>query len=164
LIDSLLAQRESLIVYVALKIGDAVEAEEIVQQALVQALRALDAGHQPHAPAAWLRRIALNLIIDRARCARFRTNTSLESLSEMGWEQQSLDWTHRSLEREQLRRDVQCAVSELDEAQRETCILRYWHDMTIEEIATRLNIAEGTVKTRLFRARKRIEHKLHNYE
>jgi RNA polymerase sigma-70 factor (ECF subfamily) len=57
---------------------------------------------------------------------------------------------------EQVRR----AVQSLPESFREVVVLREWDDLAYEEIAERLDLSVGTVKSRLFRARSLLEKKL----
>lgn len=52
------------------------------------------------------------------------------------------------------------AIERLPSAQRECIILRFYEDMKVSEIATTLNIAEGTVKSHLNRAAKSIKETL----
>lgn len=51
------------------------------------------------------------------------------------------------------RMDLRDAVYRLEEAQRTIIILHYFQDLPIREIAEMLELSEGTVKTRLYRAR-----------
>jgi RNA polymerase sigma-70 factor (ECF subfamily) len=48
---------------------------------------------------------------------------------------------------------VQRALAELPRRQREVVVLHYFVDLSIDDIATQLDIASGTVKTSLHRAR-----------
>lgn len=57
--------------------------------------------------------------------------------------------------------DVLAAVERLSVQQRATVVLTYWEDMTPQEVAARLGIAEGSVKRHLARARSRLKEILH---
>jgi RNA polymerase sigma-70 factor (ECF subfamily) len=57
---------------------------------------------------------------------------------------------------------VRAAVDELPPSFREVVILREWEDLPYEEIAERLGLSVGTVKSRLFRARSQLEKRLKN--
>jgi RNA polymerase sigma-70 factor (ECF subfamily) len=52
------------------------------------------------------------------------------------------------------RLDVIAAVERLPDRQREVCVLHYLADETVESVARRMGVSEGTVKTNLFRARR----------
>lgn len=54
---------------------------------------------------------------------------------------------------EEMERSVREVVWGLPEAYRAPLVLRYWHDLPLEEIAEVLGMRVGTVKTRLHRAR-----------
>lgn len=55
---------------------------------------------------------------------------------------------------------MRAAVKELPAGFREVVILREWEDLAYEEIAERMELSVGTVKSRLFRARGLLEKKL----
>ena len=59
----------------------------------------------------------------------------------------------RALEQRELGRRVESAMAELPEDQRAVLVLRAYHDLDYPEIAVALGIEEGTVKSRLSRAR-----------
>ena len=65
-------------------------------------------------------------------------------------------------EAEWLRRRVHRAVDELPEHQRAIIELAYWSELSQSEIATRLNVPLGTVKTRTRRALKRLAELVDN--
>ena len=60
----------------------------------------------------------------------------------------------------QLENDVKRAMNTLSERQRSIFQLKIFHEMSIPEIAQMMNLAEGTVKTHLFRATQVIQKKL----
>lgn len=60
-------------------------------------------------------------------------------------------------------RAVRKAVSELPEEQRDVIVLREFHDMQYSEIAELLGISEGTVKSRISRAREHLKKNLENF-
>ena len=59
----------------------------------------------------------------------------------------------RAAERRDLGRRVERAMARLPEDQRAVLVLRAYHDLDYDEIAAALNVPEGTVKSRLGRAR-----------
>ena len=60
--------------------------------------------------------------------------------------------------------DLKRAIDSLNEELRLTIILFYFEDLTISEIANMLNIPEGTVKSRLSRAKSKIAYSLNEKE
>ena len=55
---------------------------------------------------------------------------------------------------------VRAAIAELPESQRAVVVLRYYEDMSMEQMATVLDIPVGTVKHRLFMAKRELAAKL----
>jgi len=49
---------------------------------------------------------------------------------------------------------VQQLLQELPEDYRQAVVLRYWHEMSYDEIAETMNTTVSAIKSRLFRARK----------
>lgn len=56
--------------------------------------------------------------------------------------------------------EIQDALMSLNKKQREVIVLFYYNDLTIKEIASALGVFEGTVKSRLFKARKVLKKEL----
>jgi RNA polymerase sigma-70 factor (ECF subfamily) len=59
-------------------------------------------------------------------------------------------------EKKQLRESVQAGLSKLAPQQREILVLREIGGLRYDEIGRQLNLEEGTVKSRIFRARKKL--------
>lgn len=68
------------------------------------------------------------------------------------------------LDREEVRAIIREVVRELPEKQRVVVCLYYLDEMSVADIATYLQISEGTVKSRLFKAREAIRAKIEAYE
>jgi RNA polymerase sigma-70 factor (ECF subfamily) len=122
--------------------GDRVEAEDAVQVAFARAVASGERFRRLDNPEAWLRTVALNVLRRRWRRAhmfraltpRLATPADVPGISE----------DHVA---------VIEALRALPFQQRETVALFYLGDLTVQEIATALGIAEGTVKSRLNRGR-----------
>ena len=56
--------------------------------------------------------------------------------------------------------ELRRAVAALPERQRQCTVLRFYEDMTLNQIATTLSISDGSVKTHLHRALRSLEHAL----
>jgi RNA polymerase sigma-70 factor (ECF subfamily) len=122
--------------------GDRVEAEDAVQEAFARAVAAGDRFRRVDNPEAWLRTVALNVVRRRWRRARLfgvlshrvATPADVPGISE----------DHVA---------VVEALRALPFPQRETVALFYLADLSVQEIAHTLGVAEGTVKSRLNRGR-----------
>jgi RNA polymerase sigma-70 factor (sigma-E family) len=125
--------------------GDLTQAEDAVQEAFVKAIGQGRAFDRVQNPEAWLRTVALNHQRNTWRHAKVvrRFVTSLPG-SQAAPE---LSPDHVAV--------VQ-ALAELDRDQRQVVVLRYLADLGPAEIAHELGLPEGTVKSRLSRARERL--------
>ena len=68
------------------------------------------------------------------------------------------------LERQELRRQIQHALTQLSEDQRAVIVLRDFQQLPYDEIAGILEVSEGTVKSRLSRAREKMKNILMQME
>ncbi len=122
--------------------GDRVEAEDAVQEAFARAVAAGARFRRVDNPEAWLRTVALNVLRRRWRRARmFRVlSPRIASPSDVP----GISEDHVA---------VIEALRALPFQQRETVSLFYLGDLSVQEIAATLGVADGTVKSRLNRGR-----------
>lgn len=138
------------------------EAEDIVQETYVRAFTALETFRGDAAFATWITRIALNEANGRLR--RRRPTVDLAAIEDAGHADGAelimfpLSSTQPNPETEtgraQVRRLLEDAVDRLPEPFRLVFILRDIEGLGADETAALLGIRPGTVKTRLFRARR----------
>ena len=96
----------------------------------------------------WLTRILIN------ECYKiYNQNKKIIHLEEYNQEKLSYNDTYADIETRNL-------IKKLDRELREIVVLYYFEDFSVKEIAKILKIPEGTVKSRLSRARKKLEEKL----
>jgi RNA polymerase sigma factor (sigma-70 family) len=141
-----------LVFAVAYKVlGDRGLAEEATQQTFVKAWRAAGTYDPTRSLAAWLTTIARNVAIDTHRRERRHRNVAtLESVaSELVTLPPSAEQIHDVLE-------VRQALDELPDQDRELIRLQHYDELTHTEIADHLAIPLGTVKSRSFRAHRRL--------
>ena len=135
-------------------LGSRAEAEEVAQEVFLKLIARVDQ-YDGRAPvASWLFAIAANACRDRLRKAGRRTSVPLEAVAEAAGEEPSPDRTLLEAER---RRLVRTALLRLSDDQREALILARYHDLPYAEIARALEISEGAVKTRIFRAMEKLK-------
>lgn len=140
--------------------GSAEDAQDIAQEAFVQAYVKLDTFKQNSAFFTWLYRIAFNRAASSARKRRERT--SLDGLAEAGApeptdHQAPPEAAMMAQERIEL---VRQAVSELADDQRQVVVLREFDGFDYQQISDVLQIPIGTVRSRLFRARMQMKERL----
>lgn len=141
-------------------LGDTVEAEDAAQEAFLRAYRNLDRYDTTRSFKTWVLSIASNYCIDIIRKRRL----SWLSLDDMlpgevmsAIEHQSIEELMVDGERD---RSVQEMMALLKPDERAIIILRYWNDLSYEEIADALGINVGVVKSRLFRARQAMANRI----
>ncbi len=128
--------------YVALRIGDRAEAEDITQQIFLKALRSISSFRWKGVPfSAWLFRIAHNQVVDYLRKKTKQATVPIdESTLSSGNDPQLL--IEQKLNIEQL----MSATRRLTEAQREVISLRFAGELPIAEVAKIMGKSEGAVK------------------
>ncbi len=129
--------------YVAIRIGDQVEAEDMTQQVFLNALQSISSFNWTGAPfSAWLFRIAHNQVVDYLRKKSKHAGAPLdESLVKDDSDPQQM--VEFSLNIEQVR----LATVQLTEAQREVISLRFAGGLSIAEVAKIMGKSQGAVKT-----------------
>jgi len=144
-------------------VGNADEAEDVVQEAFIQAYLKLDTFQQNSAFFTWLYRIAFNFALARRR--RHRNHLSLEENKEnVGQEPESeVDAPEVRMSRFEDVSLVHQALAKLSEDHRAILVLREMEDMAYEEIAEVLRISIGTVRSRLNRARLALKAQLEKF-
>jgi RNA polymerase sigma-70 factor (ECF subfamily) len=129
------------------------EAEDVMQQAYLQAFVRLDQLHEGGKIAPWLVRIAVNEAIDRVRKRRRLAEDALEEDMEAHLHTRSRPSPENELGGRELAALLEAAVGDLGEIYRIVYLLREVEGMTTEEVAQALGVSELVVKVRLHRAK-----------
>jgi RNA polymerase sigma-70 factor (ECF subfamily) len=138
------------------------EAEDAVQEAYMQAYRAMGHFRGDAKLSTWLVRIVVNESITRLnKHARRAEIIRLEGddlqqdqhSSEDSMNESAPENPDRAAQRSETRRLLESKIDELPDAFRTVFVLRAVEEMTVEETATALDIPEATVRTRFFRAK-----------
>lgn len=143
------------------------DAEDAVQSAYLRAFAAIGDFEGRSSLSTWLTRIVINEALGRKRAAKRRlanldggSVTVLEEYREKLMRGSTTTLPDGSLAREQIRRLLEDAIGLLPEPFRLAFVLREVEGLSIEETAETLGIAPSTVKTRHFRARRRLQEAL----
>ena len=139
-------------------------ADDITQDTFLRAYRNLGRFELGRPLRPWLTRIAVNLAINYLNGVAKREQPLYTEDSPGGpaarrlSKEESLDANpERSLESQELALDLERAVARLSQEQRTVFLLKVVEEMRYEEIAKLLGISEGTVMSRLSRARGRLK-------
>ena len=149
-------------------LGNRADAEDAVQACYVRAFGAIGSFEGRSSLSTWLTRIVINEALGRERAARRRLarldTESVVHLDEyreklMGGSTE-LGGPDGTVAIKQIRALIEAAISTLPQDFRLVFVMREVEEMSIEVIADALQLMPATVKTRLFRARRRLREAL----
>ena len=137
------------------------DAEEVLQEAYLQAYRAMASYRADARLGTWLTRIVIHAAIARARQGQRRAEVvPLDGLGDLPADAMENTMNHdpaesaeRAAMRSQMRQLLEQAIDRLPDAFRTVFVLRAVEEMSGEEVAACLDIPEATVRSRYFRAR-----------
>ena len=143
--------------------GNREEAEDVAQDVFVTVLKSIDTFRGESKFSTWLYRIAANHCKNRLKYLDRRAHKTTGELDEAAERELAgaqpsamkphVDGPDAVLEGLQLERLVQEAIAQLDEEHRELIVLRDVENLSYEEISAITGLPDGTVKSRLHRAR-----------
>ncbi len=128
--------------------GNAADAEDVAQDAFIRAYENLRRYDLTRKFSTWIFTIAANICKNKLRRERFFAPLKdVSRLAGAGGDPAT------QVAREQRQMLVQQALAALDEKYRAPLVLYYYADLEYQEIAQALGLPEGTVKTRIHRAK-----------
>jgi len=128
--------------YVALRMGDRAEAEDITQQVFLKALRSISTFRWKGIPfSAWLFRIAHNQVVDYLRKKTKQATVPIDDSAVSSSNDPQL-----LLEQELSIEQLISATRRLTEAQREVISLRFTSELPISQVAKIMGKSEGAIK------------------
>jgi RNA polymerase sigma-70 factor (ECF subfamily) len=133
-------------------LGSAQDAEDAAQETFLRAYVQFDTYQPERRFASWLLSIAAHYCIDQLRRRRF-TWLPLDNMPFLDWlSGGEVEPEGATLQREE-RDQVRQLLTRLSPSYRLVIVLRYWYDLSCQEIADIAGLTESAVKTRLYRAR-----------
>ena len=140
--------------------GNLHDAQDASQETFATVFRRLHSFRFEAVFATWVHRIAVNVCIDLRRRIRTRPSVSFELLARshdpdgrrLNFPDDRAPMPFEPAALRELHADVDHAIRGLSSKLREVVMLRYFEDLSYEEIGARQGISIGTVKSRLFRA------------
>lgn len=165
--NDLVERYEKLVYHVAYRLsGNYDDANDVAQEAFIRVFNSIGTFRGDANFTTWLYRIVTNVYLDERKKAKSHMHSSLDDYIEL--EENSVsrqvedggptpEQVVQDMERNQI---MQQAIMELPEYQRAMIVLYHTQGKSYEEIAEIMNLAIGTVKSRLNRARLALKEKL----
>jgi RNA polymerase sigma-70 factor (ECF subfamily) len=148
-------------------LGRREEAEDLAQEVFVQVFKAIEQFRGDSKLSTWIYRIAVNLCKNRTKYLSRRHASDQDDIDAMadraplsaakGVSVGDISRPDELVEGMQLEVIVKRAIQSIDAEFREVLILRDVEDMSYEEIAAVTGLADGTVKSRIHRARAQLK-------
>lgn len=132
-------------------------AEDLFQETFIKAYRYLDSFRGESSVKTWLIRITINVCKDYLKSAYQQRVVPMAEFQEDAIVSEG---DYDEVEIFDRNRQIRDAVESLQEGYRDVVMCVYFNEMSVAETAEALNIAEGTVKSRLSRAREALKKKL----
>ncbi len=146
--------------------GNRHDAEDLSQDVFVKAYRSLHAFRGDAKWSTWLYRITMNACLDHRGAASRKPMNTHEPLNDEILPSQAHAGEvtpDRAAESRILGRHIDAALGRLSNRERAVFTLRHYHDLPLKEIASALEITEGSVKSYLFRALAHLQEDLSFY-
>ena len=167
---SLIERYKRMVYRLAVQITkNSADADDVMQETFIKVYRSIHTFRKDATFETWLYRIAVNEALnfvkrrDRRRESRLETAAESEYESTVRHSAQVANDPHAQAEKSELRRHVTAAVNSLQLKHRTVVILHEFEGLTHVEIASILNCSEGTVRSRLHYARKKLRTLLKPY-
>jgi RNA polymerase sigma-70 factor (ECF subfamily) len=146
-------------------VANQTDAEDIAQEVFIKAYEHFD--ELCHSPTAggWLKTVARNLSLNhltryRARWRFFSEMQSQEQDEDFAANLPAPDLHQRSMDDADRRQVLQTALQRLPNSQRVALVLFHFDDLTYEQIAAKLKVSLGKVKTDIHRGREALRQRL----
>jgi RNA polymerase sigma-70 factor (ECF subfamily) len=158
-------QRRAFVIALGL-VRDENDAREIVQEAFLRVFRGLDSFEGGSSFFTWLYRIVTNLSIDLMRKpSRREVEPADPALLDDATDQPFLARIDGAdpfdaVRRTEMRKRIEAALDELPDYHRGVILMREVEGMSYEEMAESMGVSKGTIMSRLFHARKKLQRAL----
>lgn len=136
------------------------EAEDLTQEIFLRVFKSLEKFHRDAEFSTWLSSVARNYCIDRYRASRREREVVVEDLLAFDLAPAGSGNPHRALEDRDRRTLLRQGLDLLAPKLREAVVLRDLLGLSYHEMAERLGLPEGTVKSRINRGREELGRQL----
>jgi RNA polymerase sigma-70 factor (ECF subfamily) len=156
-------------------IGSQEEAKDLAQEVFITVFKSIDQFRGDSKLSTWLYRVAANHCKNRIKYLARRYDRATMEYDDAAERHAAsggntpigaghIEGPDRVLEGMELERTVQAAIADLEEDHRLVVVLRDIEELSYEEICEITGLPEGTVKSRLHRARLALKEKLEKYK
>lgn len=161
--EALVLEHQNKVYSLALRmVGNEEDARDMAQEAFIRAFSSLTGFRGDSKFSVWLYRLTSNICIDFLRSRAKKRTVSMTWTDDEGDDAGELEIPderfspEEQFDRTSIRESVQHGLDSLSPQYREILVLREINGLSYEEIGRVLGIEEGTVKSRIFRARKKL--------
>jgi RNA polymerase sigma-70 factor, ECF subfamily len=155
--EEIVARYRRKVFHIAYKFtGKHDEAEDLSQEIFLKVFKSLDKFNRDADFSTWLSSVARNYCIDHYRAMRREKEVVVEDLVAMDLAPAASGNPHRALEDRDRRSFLRRGLELLPEKLKEAVILRDLQGLSYQEMADRLRLPEGTVKSRINRGREEL--------
>lgn len=152
-------------------LGNRAEAEDVTQEVFISVFKTIESFREESKFSTWLYRVAVNACKNRIKYLARRHDRDRDELDETSQATNGAvngapvraAQPDKALASMQMEKLLQQAIADLDEDQRAVVILRDVEELSIEEICEITGLPDGTVKSRLHRARLVLRKKMQRH-
>ena len=161
---TLVEQHKKRVYYLALDLtGNHHDAEDLSQEVFIKAHRSLDSFRGDASFFSWLYRITVNTYLNKSRKKAVSEMTLWDDFEQVTTGAGAPDGTDTRAERSTMQAHIEASLQVLSDSERSAFVLKHYHEYKIREIAAMMDVAEGTVKSWLFRATRKLRDELDFY-
>lgn len=165
--EKLLRKYRKSVYYMLLKmVKSNDDADDLTQEAFAKAFTSIKNFDSTYAFSTWLFRIASNNCIDYVRKKRLMTISIDQPIESEDGGSMQFDLRDHDLDpnevmlKQQRQKYLKMAMDRIPESFRKLVELRYFEELSYEEISVKMEIPLGTVKAKLFRSRELLEDEM----
>ncbi len=144
------------------------DSKDIVQEGYIKILQHIHGLREPEKYMGWMKRILINLSLNFLKSGQPNVFVGLEPEEEINGQALEIQTEQTGPERSYINQETGQSVfyllRQLPPKQAIVLELFYMDELSIQEIAQALNLPEGTVKSRLYTGRKKLEASISHYE
>jgi RNA polymerase sigma-70 factor (ECF subfamily) len=161
---TLVEQHKKRVYYLALDLtGHHHDAEDLSQEVFIKAHRNLDAFRGEASFFSWLYRITVNTYLNKKRKKAVRYMTLWDDFEHITQGAGAPSGPDAETERSAMQAHIDASLDVLSENERSAFVLKHYHGYKIREVAAMMDVAEGTIKSHLYRATRKLRDELDFY-